>query len=133
MTHSKTRCLSQLRHRELISPRTGELFSLSAVLTDALGFKDVFVHHEILPPGRRSSSKHSHSHREEMILVIKGQVTAHLNSGCQLLNPGDYLGFLPGEPHVVVNETMTSSELLVIASNPSQDKVTYFDCEALPF
>jgi uncharacterized cupin superfamily protein len=127
MNPSSANSLDRLKHKELISTRTGEVFSLSAVLTETLGFKDIFVHHEIIPPGRRSSGKHFHSHREEMVLVIKGQVTAHTNAGYQLLNQGDYIGFLPGEPHVVVNEGSNATEVLVIASNPAQDQVTYVD------
>jgi uncharacterized cupin superfamily protein len=111
-------------HQELRSP-TGEAFSLSAILSDAVGFKDIFVHHDIIPPGRRSSGKHAHSHREEMIVVLKGQIVTHIGSKAFTLNAGDYMGFSPGEVHFAANEGETPAEVLVIASNPVEDRVSY--------
>jgi len=73
----KKQSVSELSHVKLQSKKTGEGFPLSAILSDPLGFKDIFVHHEIIPAGRRSSSPHAHSRREEMIYVLSGTVFAH--------------------------------------------------------
>lgn len=119
--------ISQLDHVELQSKKSGEKFSLSAVLSESLGFKDIFVHHEIIPPGRRSSAPHAHSRREEMIYVLSGTVTAHCGEQRHELIPGDFFGFEPSklENHYVVNNSKAEARLLVIASNPKDDKVTY--------
>src|SRR4051812_21227998 len=85
-----------LTHQELRSGRTGEAYSLSAVLTEDLGFKDIFVHHEIIPPGRRASGTHFHSRREELVFVLEGRVTAWCDGQELALEPGDFLGFPPG-------------------------------------
>jgi hypothetical protein len=45
---SKIDELGAVEHRELRSARSGETFSLSALLSDLVGFKGVFVHHEII-------------------------------------------------------------------------------------
>lgn len=125
MQHSVT----GIEHKELISTRTGEKFSLSAVLSDAFGFKDVFVHHEIIPPGRRSSSPHAHTHREEMVYVLSGSPEVFLGGAIKTLMPGDCIGFRPGKEniHCVTNNTNEDVRLLVIASNPKDDAVIYGD------
>jgi uncharacterized cupin superfamily protein len=127
MMTSGPKNIADLNHRELQSSKTGEKFSLSAALSDSFGFKDVFIHHEIIPPGRRSSSPHAHTHREEMIFVLEGAPVAHVGSESYQLKPGDYLGFPPGREntHVVENPTSEPVKLLVIASNPAEDEVLY--------
>lgn len=123
----KKRSISEMNHVELQSKTTGERFSLSAILSDAFGFKDLFVHHEIIPAGHRSSSPHAHSLREEMIYVLSGSVTAHCGSEAHTLDTGDFFGFKPGttEAHFVENHSNEEARLLVIASNPEGDEVVY--------
>lgn len=117
--------LAELVHKEMKSLKTGEIFSRSAVLTDLLGFKNIFVHHEILTPGKRASSPHSHSHQEEMIFVLKGNPTAHQGSKSYELAPGDFMGFAPShdEFHFVENKSNADAEFLVICSKEQADQV----------
>ncbi len=121
----KIRNITELPHPELISRRTGERFSSSAILTDLLGFQRLFVHHEILAPGRRASSPHSHSLQEEMIFVLSGSPTAHWGNQSYLLKPGDFLGFPPSSKdlHAIENTTSGDVEFLVISSVNLQDQV----------
>ena len=58
--------LNKILHRELISSKTGEIYSKSAVLTDFFDFHDMFVHHEILQSGRRSALPHYHTLQEDV-------------------------------------------------------------------
>jgi uncharacterized cupin superfamily protein len=69
--------INDLQHAQLISSSTGEMFSRSAVLTELLSCQKIFVHHEILPPGKRSSAPHCHTTQEEMIYVMEGYPLAH--------------------------------------------------------
>lgn len=114
-------------HSELYSPRTGEKYSMSAVLTDLIGLKGVFVHHDIIPPGRSASGAHSHSHREEMLFVLEGTVIAHLRGESYQLGAGDFMGFPPGaeNAHFVRNDSDAPARILVIASNPPGDEEIY--------
>lgn len=121
--------IAEIARRELISAKSGERYSLSAVLSHALGFEKVFVHHEILPPGRRASAPHSHLRQEEMILVLRGNPTAHVGSRAHTLKAGDFLGFRPGAGnlHFVENAGADESELLVIASGRENKDISYED------
>jgi uncharacterized cupin superfamily protein len=119
--------LNTLMHEELVSPKTEELYSQSAVLTELLGFKDIFVHHEILPPGRKTSSPHRHTRQEEMVIVLNGSPACHVGDQTIQLKPGDFIGFQPdsSELHTIENLTNEAVQLLVICSNPKDDYVIY--------
>jgi uncharacterized cupin superfamily protein len=119
--------MHELPHRELQSARTGERFSLSAVLSDPLGMRDVFVHHEVIPAGRRASGAHFHTHREELVVVLRGEVVAWCGGEEVRLVEGDVVAFAPGEAHAhcVRNDSAQPAEVLVIASNPAQDDTVY--------
>ena len=121
--------VTEIAHRELKSPTNGEQFSLSAVLSENLGFEKIFVHHEIIPSGRRSSAPHRHSAQEEMVFVLRGQPTVHLGSRTLPLKPGDFLGFHPTleDLHFVENTGTEDAELLVIASKGSANDTVYGD------
>lgn len=125
MPTSKVENLETQEHQEMRSLKTGEIYSRSAVLTEKLEFKSLFVHHEVIEPGRRSSGRHSHTEREEMVLVLEGKVIAKKNDKSLILGPGDFVGFLPGEIHVIENQSEASAKVLVIASNPLNDAVRY--------
>ena len=119
--------LDDLLHQELASSKTGESYSKSAVLTDVFGFKDIFVHHEILSPGQKTSAPHAHTLREELVIVLNGSPTCHIGNKILLMNSGDFIGFEPGSSqlHYIENLTNESVRLLVICSNPKNDQITY--------
>lgn len=119
--------LKDLSHKDLISSKTGEMYSKSSVLTEQFGFQDIFVHHEILPQGTRSSSPHYHTFREEMIFVLYASPTCHLGHQVYQMKSGDCVGFTPGksEPHYIENVTNELVKLLVICSNPKDDDTVY--------
>jgi uncharacterized cupin superfamily protein len=118
--------IDSLSHKQLTS-KTGEIFSKSAVLTEFLFFQKLFVHHEILPPGKRASAPHSHTIQEEMIFVLNGYPTAHLGDRIIQLKPGDFIGFKPGvkELHFIENKTDKEVHFLVICSNQEDDQIIY--------
>lgn len=119
--------ISDLSHRELQSSKTGEKYSLSAILNDLIGFKDVFIHHEIILPGQRTSASHSHTHREEMVFVLEGTPMVHFKGQEYQMKPGDFFGFQPGAEnfHFLRNDADVPAKVLVIASNPEHDEVIY--------
>jgi uncharacterized cupin superfamily protein len=119
--------IDNLVHSELMSSGNGEIFSKSAVLTDLLGFNDIFVHHEILLPGHKASAPHRHTLREEMAVILVGAPTAYLGDQSFKLKEGDFFGFKPGsmEMHYLVNETSEVVKLLMICSHPADDLTIY--------
>ncbi len=63
-------------HRQLKSQKTGEEYSLSSVVSDALQAEDIFLSHEIIRPNSRSSAPHFHIATDEIIYVLEGTVIA---------------------------------------------------------
>lgn len=121
--------IREVRHQELRSERTGEKYSLSAVLTEDLGLRDLFVHHEVIPPGRKASGAHFHTRREEMVVILQGEVVAWSNGAEVVLGAGDVVAFGPGEAnaHFLRNDASEEARVLVIASNPGEDDVGYVE------
>jgi len=121
--------IKQLQHIELRSSASNEKYSLSAVLTQHSNFKDLFIHHEILHPGRRSSAQHFHSQKEEFIFVLKGSPVAHIGKTVHQLQEGDFIGFNPieAEAHYCENLSTEQVQLLVICSNPPNDITNFVD------
>src|SRR3990167_4892173 len=120
--------LNSLPHHELVSSKTGESYSKSAVLTELFGFQDIFVHHEILQPGRKSSALHHHTLHEEMVIVLNGSPICHLGDQKIQMKSGDVIGFKPSstESHCIENRSDNEVvHLLVICSNPKDDRTVY--------
>ncbi len=115
--------LQEVEYFELGSEK--EKFSLSAVLSDSIDFKKIFVHYDILSPGKRSSLPHTHSKTEEMMVVLGGNPTVVLEDERTELKPGDFIGFQPGEKHVVENQSREEVKLLFICSKDKDDQITY--------
>lgn len=116
---------SDLVHSPLQSKTTGEAFSRSAVLSEALGTKELFVHHEILPPGRRSSASHWHAETDEFIYVIKGRPTVHEGDVSTRASAGDCVCFHAGSGvgHHVSNDTSEEIEMLVVSRRLEKNDV----------
>ena len=53
-------------------PDSDELFSIGAPLARKLGLGRIGIHHERLPPGRRTSYPHAESDEEEFVYVLEG-------------------------------------------------------------
>lgn len=112
-------------HNSLVTPE-GEKLSNSLVLTNFFNFKDLFVHHEILDPGKRASRAHAHSHREEMIFILSGKCEINQGGIKAVLEEGDFVGVLPNsEPYFISNNFKDEVKFLVICSNPKEDQVFY--------
>lgn len=116
-----------LQHEQLISSKTGEIFSKSAVLTELLSCRKIFVHHEILSSGKRASAPHRHTSQEEIIFVLDGFPLAHLGNQVIQLKPGDFIGFQPEskELHFIENATDKDVRFLVICSNQGNDQIIF--------
>ena len=81
-----------------------------------------------LPPGCWSSQRHWHSHEDEFIYVLAGEVTLVTDAGAELLRAGDAAGFRAGDPdgHTLQNRSVVDALVLEVGTRaPAQDLTTY--------
>ena len=117
----------QYQHRQLQSKTSGELYSLSQVISEALKSKQLFFHHDIVSPSKKSSSPHRHSVIEEVVYVISGKATIVCDDQRQIISEGTFILFDPKElkTHYLMNETNENVETLTFSISSEQDKVIY--------
>ena len=70
-----------------------ELLSIGAPLGRQFGLTAIGVHHERLPPGRRTSYPHAESAEDEFVFVIEGTPDVWLDGVLHRLASGDAVGF----------------------------------------
>jgi uncharacterized cupin superfamily protein len=95
---------------------TGEILGSLVNLSQTTGLKDLSIHHEILPPGHRSSPPHKHTQKEELVYVIGGTPTVWIEGEVRDLRPGDAVGFPTDVAHMVLNRSTTPAELIVVST-----------------
>lgn len=119
--------LSELAERELVATGTGERLSLARSLSDFSSLMSLLVHYETLPPGRRASSAHLHSSKEEIFLVLEGTPSVWVDGELRQLGPGDFVGFSAGErrARMMLNRSDKPAVVLTIGTNPPDDEITY--------
>jgi uncharacterized cupin superfamily protein len=107
--------------------RTGEPLGIVSQLAGVEGLRRLRVQHERLPPGRRSSSPHAHTTREEVIYVLSGTPDLWLDGRLRPLRPGDCVVFPSGTglSHTVINNAAGEAELLTIATQVDDDRCYY--------
>src|SRR5215472_4016556 len=97
-------------------PGSDELLSISARLGRRLGLTRIGIHHERLPPGRRTSYPHAESAEEEFVFVLEGRPDVWIDGHLHALQPGDSVAFPAGTGicHTFLNNTEDEVRLLVI-------------------
>ena len=98
-------------------------------LGDALGLKHFGVNLTTIPPGAASALRHWHSHEDEFIYIVSGELVLVTNDGEQRLTPGMCAGFPAGKPdgHCLVNRTGKDAVYLEVGDRRPDDAVTYPD------
>ncbi len=101
------------------------------VLGDALGLGTFGVNLVTLPPGAGSAQRHWHSHEDEFVYVIEGELTLVTEDGEQLLTAGQVAGFPAGtaDGHHLVNKGTAPATYLEIGDRRRDDAVTYPDAD----
>ncbi|MDE2240089.1 MAG: cupin domain-containing protein [Rhodospirillales bacterium] len=114
-------------------PGDTELMSIGAPLGRKLGLTRIGIHHERLPPGRRTSYPHAESAEEEFIFVLEGTPDVWIDGHLHRLAPGDSVAFPAGTGicHTFLNNTAEEVRLMVIgeASKP-ENRLRYPKNEA---
>ena len=100
-------------------------------LGDAAGLTQFGVNVVTLPPGTWSSQRHWHSHEDEFVYVLAGEVVLVTDAGEEILRPGDGAGFKAGDRngHCLQNRSTTDVEFLVVGSRHEEDQGEYPDID----
>ena len=100
-------------------------------LGDALGITRFGVNLTTLQPGKESSMRHWHTHEEELVYVISGEVVLRTDAGEQVLKAGHCAGFPLGTPdgHQLVNRSPVPAVYLEISNRDAADATYYSDVD----
>jgi uncharacterized cupin superfamily protein len=101
-------------------------------LGDALGLSQFGVNLVLLPPGCWSSQRHWHTHEDEFVYVLEGELTLVTDAGEQLLRPGTAAGFPAGKAdgHHLINRTDRPATYLEVGTRRDDvDEVDYSDID----
>jgi uncharacterized cupin superfamily protein len=100
-------------------------------LGDALGLRTIGINHTTLPPGKESSMRHWHTHEEEFIYVLSGEVVLRTDAGEQVLGAGMCAGFPLGarDGHQLINRGAVPAVYLEVSNRDENDRACYPDVD----
>jgi uncharacterized cupin superfamily protein len=103
-------------------PGSTEVFAHGAAFSAHFNLMRLGIHHERLPPGRRTSWPHAEADEEEFVYVIEGAPDLWLDGKIRRLKPGDGVGFPAGTgiAHAFINNTESDVRLLVVGEASRQ-------------
>ena len=98
-------------------------------LADAFGLTKIDVNHATLEPGKESSMRHWHTHDDELVYILEGEVVLRTDEGEQVMRPGMCAGFPAGDKngHQLINRTDRTAIYLVISNRDERDGAEYSD------
>jgi uncharacterized cupin superfamily protein len=100
-------------------------------LGDAGGLTDFGVNVMHLPPGSWSSQRHWHSHEDEFVYVLEGELTLIEDGGETVMRAGDCAAFPKGSGngHHMINRSGTTAVYLEVGSRQPEDLTTCSDID----
>jgi uncharacterized cupin superfamily protein len=102
-------------------------------LGNAGGLTDFGVNLMHLPPGNWSSQRHWHSHEDEFVWVLEGELVLIEDQGETILRAGDCAAFPKntGNGHHMINRSTTSAVYLEVGSRQPDDLTTCSDIDMM--
>jgi len=102
-------------------------------LGDAGGLTDFGVNLMRLPPGGWSSQRHWHSHEDEFVFVLEGELVLIEDGGETLLRAGDCAAFAKnsGDGHHMINRSDSTAVYLEVGSRSGEDLTTCSDIDMM--
>jgi len=102
-------------------------------LGNAGGLRDFGINLMRLPPGGWSSQRHWHSHEDEFVYVLEGELTLVEDDGATLLHAGDFAAFPKGSGngHHLINRSSTMAVYLEVGSRNPEDVTTCSDIDMM--
>jgi uncharacterized cupin superfamily protein len=100
-------------------------------LGDVAGLTQFGVNLQRLTPGTWSSQRHWHSHEDEFVYILEGEVVLVTDAGEENLRAGDCAGFKAGDRngHCLQNRSAHDAKILVIGSRHDEDHGEYPDID----
>jgi uncharacterized cupin superfamily protein len=95
------------------------------------GLKDFGVNLMRLPPGEWSSQRHWHTHEDELVYVLEGELVLVEDGGETLLRAGDCAAFPKnsGDGHHMINRSGAAAVYLEVGSRHPDDLTTCSDID----
>ena len=124
-----------------VEPRTGSTYPEpyrtrvvpreKRALGKTLGLSKIGINHTTLPPGKESSMRHWHTHEEEFIFVLSGEVVLRTGIGEQVLTAGMCCGFPlgPADGHQLINRSSMPAVYLEVSNRDAADVGHYADVD----
>jgi uncharacterized cupin superfamily protein len=109
-------------------PDDQETFSYGACLSRPFGLKSIALWLEKLPPGKRSSWPHAHSHEEEFAYILEGEASIWLDGTIIQASKETALDFKAGSgvAHTIMNQTNNDVFYLCLGEcTPVHDQIFY--------
>jgi uncharacterized cupin superfamily protein len=102
-------------------------------LSNAGGLTDFGVNVMHLPPGSWSSQRHWHSHEDEFVYVLEGELTLIEDGGETVLRAGDCAAFPKGSGngHHMINRSSATAVYLEVGSRQPEDLTTCSDIDMM--
>lgn len=102
-------------------------------LGDAAGLRDFGVNLMTLPPGGWSSQRHWHSHEDEFVFVLEGELVLVEDGGETLLRAGQCAAFPKGSGngHHLQNRSVQPARYLEVGSRHPDDLTTCSDIDLM--
>ena len=96
-------------------------------LGDACGLTKIGVNLTVLAPRKESSMRHWHTHEDELVYVLEGEVVLVTDTGEQVLRAGMCAGFPAGDTngHQLVNRSDRPAHYLEISNRDRDDGAEY--------
>jgi uncharacterized cupin superfamily protein len=84
-------------------------------------------------PGAWTSQRHWHSHEDEFVWVVEGELTLITDAGEEVLRAGDCAAFRRGDTdgHHLVNKTDQPAKVLEIGNSDPKDRCVYPDIDMI--
>lgn len=100
-------------------------------LGDALGLTRIGVNLTTLPPGKESAMRHWHTHEDELIYIVEGELILRTDAGEQALRAGMCAGFAAGcaDGHQLINRSDSAAVYLEISNRAREDTAYYSDAD----
>ena len=97
-------------------------------LGDVAGLEQFGVNLCRLPPGAWSSQRHWHTHEDEFVYVLEGDVVLVTDGGETVLHPGDCAGFKAGdgEGHCLQNRAQEDAVILEVGTRNRLEGLVHY-------